>query len=145
MCTVILGLAVVSLLFATSYLLVQNNHQRIVRDIVYYEKHPKNINVVLDKKTYYYDSNLSYRDVHISVKTTLENHASRVGVILKTWFQNAKSMTYFVTDSPDKQLIDITGGRVVVSHCNASHSHGDLNCKMNAELDAFYNIQPMKK
>ena len=143
-CTVILGAACFALLFASTFLLVQNyfgHPKQVVRDIVFYERRPHPKISLLN----YYDPSLSKGDVHISVKTTKINHAIRVGVILKTWYQHARDTTYFVTDSEDEQLSYLTDNKLVVTKCKSTHSNDGLNCKMNAELDVYLNSKPMKK
>ncbi|KAL3981486.1 Fringe-like family protein [Acanthocheilonema viteae] len=73
----------------------------------------------------------------IAVKTTLKFHESRIRDIIDTWFQLAPNNIYFVTDTPDAKLNEITGGKLIVSDCSNEHTREGLCCKMNAELELF--------
>lgn len=73
----------------------------------------------------------------IAVKTTLKFHESRIRDIIDTWFQLAPNNIYFVTDTPDAKLNEITGGKLIVSDCSNGHTREGLCCKMNAELELF--------
>ncbi|EFO15765.1 hypothetical protein LOAG_12744 [Loa loa] len=58
----------------------------------------------------------------IAVKTTLKFHESRIRDIIDTWFQLAPNNIYFVTDTPDAKLNEITGGKLIVSDCSNGHT-----------------------
>ncbi|VDK69781.1 unnamed protein product, partial [Onchocerca ochengi] len=73
----------------------------------------------------------------IAVKTTLKFHESRICDIIDTWFQLAPNNIYFITDTPDAKLNEITGGKLIVSDCSDGHTREGLCCKMNAELELF--------
>lgn len=51
---------------------------------------------------------LQLEDIFISVKTTKKNYASRLDVIIKTWFQLAKDHVWFFTDDLDPEYTDKT-------------------------------------
>ncbi|OZC10504.1 Fringe-like protein [Onchocerca flexuosa] len=46
-------------------------------------------------------------------------------------------LIYFITDTPDAKLNEITGGKLIVSDCSDGHTREGLCCKMNAELELF--------
>lgn len=48
-------------------------------------------------------------DIVITIKTTKENHRSRLVPIIKTWFQYVPSHIYFITDEEDELISKITG------------------------------------
>ncbi|XP_046398264.1 fringe glycosyltransferase [Ischnura elegans] len=76
-------------------------------------------------------------DLFISVKTTGGFHRSRVQLVLQTWFNLAKSQTWFFTDTNDVEFQEKTGGHMVNTNCSSSHSGKALCCKMSVELDSF--------
>ncbi|PVD38488.1 hypothetical protein C0Q70_01103 [Pomacea canaliculata] len=76
-------------------------------------------------------------DVFISVKTTGMFHASRLQLVVQTWFQLARDQTYFFTDSEDKEMNELTGGHLVNTNCSSSHNRQSLCCKMSVEYDAY--------
>lgn len=75
--------------------------------------------------------------VFISVKTTGRFHKSRVDLILKTWFKQAPSQTYFFTDVEDKRIDQRSNGHLIQTNCSSSHNRKALCCKMSVELDTF--------
>jgi len=80
-------------------------------------------------------------DVLITVKTTVKYYATRVRDIVDTWFQLAPDNIFFFTDDDGAgatiALNASTGGHLVRTKCDRSHSRQALCCKMNAELDYF--------
>jgi hypothetical protein len=76
-------------------------------------------------------------DIFISVKTSQKFHKSRLGVVLATWFQQARASTFFFTDSADAETAALAGGHLVPTPCAEDHSRQALCCKMQAELDLF--------
>ena len=84
---------------------------------------------------------LTQDHIFISVKTSKQFHESRLGVILKTWFQLARSNTFFFTDSEDRETSEATGGHLIVTSCPPDHSRQALSCKMQAEFDTFINTR----
>lgn len=76
-------------------------------------------------------------DIFISVKTTKHYRNSRLRVILKTWFQQAKEQTWFFTDVEDEEFQKITNGHMINTNCSASHNRKALCCKMSVEFDTF--------
>lgn len=79
----------------------------------------------------------SLSDVFISVKTSSKFHKSRLAVVLGTWFQQARTSTYFFTDTWDQETAGAAGGRLLPTSCARDHSRQALCCKMQAELDTF--------
>ena len=80
---------------------------------------------------------IGQEDIFISVKTSAQFHASRLQVILATWFQLARRNTFFFTDQADAETSALTSGHLVVTACPSDHSRQALSCKMQAEFDAF--------
>uniref|UniRef100_H2YWB9 Fringe-like glycosyltransferase domain-containing protein n=1 Tax=Ciona savignyi TaxID=51511 RepID=H2YWB9_CIOSA len=76
-------------------------------------------------------------DIFISVKTTGKFHQSRVQIIIDTWFRDAKLQTYFFTDIDDANFVQQTGGHMVNTLCNKTHTRKDLSCKLGAEYDHY--------
>ena len=79
----------------------------------------------------------SLSDIFISVKTSRKFHKSRLGVVLATWFQQARDSTYFFTDESDPETAELAGSHLVPTACADDHSRQALCCKMQAELDMF--------
>ncbi|XP_046650929.1 fringe glycosyltransferase-like [Daphnia pulicaria] len=76
-------------------------------------------------------------DIFISVKTTKNFHASRLDVIIKTWFTLAREQTWFFTDSDDEEYSEKTHNHLINTGCSASHNRMALCCKMAVEFDTF--------
>jgi len=76
-------------------------------------------------------------DVFISVKTTKNFHASRLDVIIKTWFTLAREQTWFFTDSEDEEYKEKTHNHLINTGCSASHNRMALCCKMAVEFDTY--------
>lgn len=79
----------------------------------------------------------SLSDIFISVKTSQKFHQTRLPVILDTWFQQAKTNTYFFTDRSDDDTAVRTGNHLIATDCSNDHSRQALCCKMQAELNMF--------
>ena len=79
----------------------------------------------------------SLSDIFISVKTSKKFHKSRLGVVLATWFNQARSSTFFFTDEADPETKKLAGGHLVATKCASDHSRQALCCKMQAELELF--------
>jgi len=79
----------------------------------------------------------SLSDIFISVKTSQKFHRTRLSVILDTWFQQAKSNTFFFTDEADPETGALAGKHLIPTPCSNDHSRQALCCKMQAELDMF--------
>ena len=79
----------------------------------------------------------SLSDIFISVKTSKKFHKSRLGVLLATWFTQARSSTFFFTDEADKETKELADGHLVATKCASDHSRQALCCKMQAELELF--------
>ncbi|XP_044755226.1 fringe glycosyltransferase [Coccinella septempunctata] len=79
----------------------------------------------------------SLNDLFISVKTTKHFHKERLPIILKTWFQLAKDVTWFFTDTNDEEFHKMTNGHMINTNCSSSHSRKALCCKMSVEFDTF--------
>ena len=79
----------------------------------------------------------SLSDIFISVKTSKKFHKSRLGVVLTTWFNQARSSTFFFTDEVDAETKSLAGGHLVATKCASDHSRQALCCKMQAELELF--------
>jgi len=83
-------------------------------------------------------SETSLNDIFISVKTTKKFHQSRVVPILDTWYQNAKSSTWFFTDTKDVKIEErIQEKHFIKTSCPSDHSRQSLCCKMEAEIETF--------
>ncbi|XP_078482073.1 fringe [Ciona intestinalis] len=76
-------------------------------------------------------------DIYITVRTAKKFHESRIGPIVKTWFNLAKKQTYFFTDVDDEKLNETTGGQVINTHCGGSYSRPDLSCKTGTVFDTY--------
>ncbi|KAI9550428.1 fringe [Daphnia sinensis] len=79
----------------------------------------------------------SLDDIFISVKTTKNFHATRLDVIIKTWFTLAREQTWFFTDSDDEEYSEKTHNHLINTGCSASHNRMALCCKMAVEFDTF--------
>ena len=79
----------------------------------------------------------SLSDIFISVKTSKKFHKSRLSVVLATWFNQARSSTFFFTDEADPETKKLAGGHLVETRCASDHSRQALCCKMQAELELF--------
>jgi len=79
----------------------------------------------------------SLSDIFISVKTSKKFHKSRLSVVLATWFNQARSSTFFFTDEADPETKKLAGGHLVATKCASDHSRQALCCKMQAELELF--------
>ena len=79
----------------------------------------------------------SLSDIFISVKTSKKFHKSRLAVVLATWFNQARSSTFFFTDEADPETKELAGGHLVATKCASDHSRQALCCKMQAELELF--------
>uniref|UniRef100_F6WD96 Fringe-like glycosyltransferase domain-containing protein n=1 Tax=Ciona intestinalis TaxID=7719 RepID=F6WD96_CIOIN len=90
-----------------------------------------------DSQTYEEPAMLTLDDIFITVKTSKQFHCSRLGVIVSTWFAEAKNQTYFITDGADAELNHTTNGHVVPSKCATDHSLSALSCKLGVEYDTF--------
>ncbi|KAL8594131.1 hypothetical protein ACOMHN_047871 [Nucella lapillus] len=76
-------------------------------------------------------------DIFISVKTSGQFHASRLKVVLQTWYLLAKEQIYFFTDTDDESLKKSLGGHIVNTNCTSTHSRQALCCKSSVEFDAY--------
>ena len=47
------------------------------------------------------------------------------------------TQTWFFSDTPDSDISDRTGGRLVATNCSTARSRTALACKMAAEYDHF--------
>lgn len=75
---------------------------------------------------------LKLEDIFIGVKTTTRYHQSRLNVLYKTWFQQAKRETYFFTDGEDPEWQNKTGNHMVNTGCQPDHHRQSLCCKFAA-------------
>ena len=50
------------------------------------------------------EEDISISDVYISIKTTVGNHATRVQLLLDTWFPLARGQVWFYSDRMDQSL-----------------------------------------
>lgn len=81
-------------------------------------------------------------DIFISVKTTRNNHNTRVRLLLDTWASVARAQTYFFTDQNDEELEKhVMKGHVINTNCTNTHSRQSLCCKMAMEFDFFMESQ----
>ncbi|XP_055300333.1 fringe glycosyltransferase-like [Sitodiplosis mosellana] len=76
-------------------------------------------------------------DVFLAVKTTQMNHAKRLNIIAKTWFQMAREQTWFFTDTNDDFYNKRLNKHLINTKCPKGHSRRALCCKMAAELITF--------
>ena len=79
----------------------------------------------------------SLSDIFISVKTSKKFHKSRLSAVLATWFNQARSSTFFFTDEADPETKKLAGGHLVATKCASDHSRQALCCKMQTELELF--------
>lgn len=83
------------------------------------------------------NKNITLEDIFISVKTSRHYQASRLPVILKTWFQLAKEQTWFFTDVDNPLHQNQTSGHMINTHCPSFHQPKHLCCKTSIEYDHF--------
>ncbi|KAK7112549.1 fringe glycosyltransferase-like [Littorina saxatilis] len=76
-------------------------------------------------------------DIFISVKTSGKFHATRLQLVLQTWYLLAREQTYFFTDKDDPAISQSTGGHLVNTNCTPSHTRQSLCCKTSVEFDAY--------
>lgn len=86
---------------------------------------------------------LTLDDVFISVKTSKNLVATRLPIILKTWFQLAKKQTWFFTDEEDMKLQNQTYGHMIHTNCSSQSNRDGLHCKI--EMEYKYYIRSDKK
>ncbi|XP_031624606.1 fringe glycosyltransferase-like [Contarinia nasturtii] len=80
---------------------------------------------------------IQLHDVFLAVKTTQTNHAKRLNIISKTWFQMAREQTWFFTDANDDFYNMRLNKHLINTKCPKGHSRRALCCKMAAELITF--------
>ncbi|KAI1716964.1 fringe-like domain-containing protein [Ditylenchus destructor] len=76
----------------------------------------------------------SSTDLLITVKTTGNNHWTRLIDLIDTWYQFAPQNTYFVTDTDDEAISRKTHGHLLNSGCGVGHDVSSLCCKMGFEV-----------
>ncbi|XP_078495983.1 beta-1,3-N-acetylglucosaminyltransferase lunatic fringe-like [Ciona intestinalis] len=83
------------------------------------------------------DGKVTLDDIFITVRTSKKFHESRLGPIIKTWFNLAKKQTYIITDGDDDKLNETTEGHVINTHCGHGYNRQDLSCKVGTEYDTY--------
>ncbi|KAI6235155.1 hypothetical protein M3Y95_00021300 [Aphelenchoides besseyi] len=96
----------------------------------------RTLNAELNFFPYMSNKHAHHQDLTITIKTTKANHNTRLASILDTWFNDAPSNIFVVTDrTNDEQLIRLLGDRLITTNCGDKHDHFSLNCKLQTELE----------
>ncbi|CAJ0951867.1 unnamed protein product, partial [Mesorhabditis belari] len=73
-------------------------------------------------------------DLVITIKSTRNNHYTRLRDIAATWLQWLPERTYVISDAWDKKLNETFHGHFIATNCTPGHFRKQLSCKMGVEL-----------
>ncbi|CAF0860453.1 unnamed protein product [Brachionus calyciflorus] len=76
-------------------------------------------------------------DLVITIKTTKENHETKLKAIIETWFTLVPSKTFIITDEFDEKISQLTNNHLINTTCGKTHNREALSCKLQHELKEF--------
>jgi hypothetical protein len=67
-------------------------------------------------------NNLALCDLIITIKTTKQNHKTKLLNIIETWYDLIFSKVFIVSDEKDEIISNLTNNKLIVTNCDNSHS-----------------------